>query len=64
MGEERACADDCSGVCTADVCKLPAGEERLFRVDEETQVKGVCHWQRDEENFAGSQEPARGFFDP
>ena len=24
---------------------LPAGEERLFRVDAETQVKGVCHWQ-------------------
>ena len=26
---------------------LPAGEGRLFRVDEETQVKGVCHWQED-----------------
>ena len=26
---------------------LPAGEERLFCVDEETQVKGVCHWQED-----------------
>jgi predicted alpha/beta-fold hydrolase len=24
---------------------LPAGEERLFRVDAETQIKGVCHWQ-------------------
>jgi predicted alpha/beta-fold hydrolase len=24
---------------------LPHGEERLFRVDEETQLKGVCHWQ-------------------
>ncbi|MGB7845979.1 MAG: alpha/beta fold hydrolase, partial [Candidatus Acidiferrum sp.] len=24
---------------------LPAGEERLFRVDAETQLKGVCHWQ-------------------
>jgi uncharacterized protein len=23
---------------------LPAGEERLFRVDAETQLKGVCHW--------------------
>jgi hypothetical protein len=22
-----------------------AGDERLFRVDEETQLKGVCHWQ-------------------
>ena len=27
---------------------LPAGEERLFRVDAETQVKGMCHWQREE----------------
>ena len=26
---------------------LPAGEERLFRVDAETQIKGVCHWQKD-----------------
>jgi uncharacterized protein len=24
---------------------LPAGEEKLFRVDGETQLKGVCHWQ-------------------
>src|SRR5208337_2486338 len=24
---------------------LPEGEERLFRVDRETQLKGVCHWQ-------------------
>jgi len=24
---------------------LPRGEERLFRVDEETQIKGVCHFQ-------------------
>ncbi len=24
---------------------LPEGEERLFRVDAETQLKGVCHWQ-------------------
>jgi predicted alpha/beta-fold hydrolase len=24
---------------------MPVGEERLFRVDEETQLKGVCHWQ-------------------
>jgi predicted alpha/beta-fold hydrolase len=24
---------------------LAAGEERLFRVDAETQLKGVCHWQ-------------------
>jgi predicted alpha/beta-fold hydrolase len=24
---------------------LPLGEERLFRVDGETQLKGVCHWQ-------------------
>jgi len=25
---------------------LPEGEERLFRVDSETQLKGICHWQR------------------
>jgi uncharacterized protein len=24
---------------------LPAREERLFRVEAETQIKGVCHWQ-------------------
>lgn len=24
---------------------LPAGEERLFRVDEDSQLKGICHWQ-------------------
>lgn len=24
---------------------LPRGEERLFRVDPETQLKGMCHWQ-------------------
>src|SRR5260221_5140963 len=24
---------------------LPEGEERLFRVDAETRLKGVCHWQ-------------------
>ena len=24
---------------------MPVGEERLFRVDQETQLKGVCHWQ-------------------
>jgi predicted alpha/beta-fold hydrolase len=24
---------------------LPEGEERLFRVDAETQLKGICHWQ-------------------
>ncbi|HYA62445.1 MAG TPA: alpha/beta fold hydrolase [Candidatus Sulfotelmatobacter sp.] len=32
---------------------LPVGEERLFRVDGETQIKGVCHWQR--EKPQGSQ---------
>ncbi len=31
---------------------LPEGEERLFRVDAETQLKGICHWQREE---AGSR---------
>ncbi len=24
---------------------LPVGQERLFRVDEDSQLKGVCHWQ-------------------
>jgi hypothetical protein len=24
---------------------LPAAQERLFRVDDETQLKGMCHWQ-------------------
>src|SRR5579864_3194139 len=24
---------------------LPEGEKRLFRVDAETQLMGVCHWQ-------------------
>jgi uncharacterized protein len=23
---------------------LPAGEERLFRIDGQTQIKGLCHW--------------------
>jgi len=32
---------------------LPAGEERLFRVDAETQLKGVCHWQREEGSQTG-----------
>jgi predicted alpha/beta-fold hydrolase len=32
---------------------LPEGEERLFRADAETQLKGICHWQR--ERTAGSQ---------
>ncbi len=31
---------------------LPEGEERLFRVDAETQLKGICHWQRE---AAGSE---------
>lgn len=26
---------------------VPGGEGRLFRVDSETQIKGVCHWQVD-----------------
>jgi len=25
---------------------LPGGDERLFRVESETQLRGVCHWQR------------------
>jgi predicted alpha/beta-fold hydrolase len=24
---------------------LPAGDEKLFRVDDATQLKGICHWQ-------------------
>lgn len=24
---------------------LPTGEERLFRIDEQTQLRGFCHWQ-------------------
>jgi len=24
---------------------LPAGKERLFRIDAETQIQGLCHWQ-------------------
>jgi uncharacterized protein len=24
---------------------LPTGEERLFRIDQQTQLRGVCHWQ-------------------
>jgi uncharacterized protein len=24
---------------------LPAGQDRLFRIDEQTQLRGVCHWQ-------------------
>src|ERR1700741_5415134 len=44
-----------------------AGEERLFRVDAETQLKGMCHWQREEP--AGSQtrpgrSEARPLHDP
>src|SRR6202030_3861014 len=31
---------------------LPEGEERLFRADAETQLKGICHWQR---AMAGSE---------
>ena len=44
MVEERACADDRGGVCAAEVC-VAGGEARLFRVDAETQLKGMCHWQ-------------------
>jgi len=32
---------------------LPRGEERLFRVDAETQLKGLCHWRR--EGLRGTQ---------
>jgi predicted alpha/beta-fold hydrolase len=36
--------------------ELPTGESRLFRVDADSQVKGVCHWQWEEE--AGSRNRA------
>ncbi len=36
---------------------LSEGEERLFRVDAETQLKGICHWQREE--VAGAEEEKR-----
>jgi uncharacterized protein len=36
---------------------LPAGEERLFRVDAETQLKGLCHWQKDGERAARRDLP-------
>jgi len=26
--------------------RLPRGQERLFRVEEESQLKGICHWQQ------------------
>jgi len=32
---------------------LPAGEERLFRVDAETNLQGVCHWLREEPFLEG-----------
>ncbi len=35
---------------------MPEGEERLFRVDGETELKGICHWQR--EQAEGSQTRA------
>ena len=36
---------------------LPEGEERLFRVDAETQLKGICHWQRDK--LQGEDPPSK-----
>ena len=32
---------------------LPVGEERLFRVDAETQLKAICHWQREKQTRPG-----------
>ncbi|HUL34210.1 MAG TPA: alpha/beta fold hydrolase [Candidatus Eisenbacteria bacterium] len=33
---------------------LPAGEERLFRVDVETELKGICHWQGEKPEGSGT----------
>jgi uncharacterized protein len=38
---------------------LPSGEERLFRVDAETQLKGLCHWQREGARGSGDPRPRR-----
>jgi uncharacterized protein len=38
---------------------LPPGEERLFRVDAETQLKGLCHWQREGARGSGDPGPRR-----
>jgi uncharacterized protein len=38
---------------------LPAGEERLFRVDAETQLKGLCHWQREGARGGAESAPRR-----
>jgi len=35
---------------------LPEGEERLFRVDPETQLKGWCHWQGKEPFLEGQDQ--------
>jgi predicted alpha/beta-fold hydrolase len=38
-------AQTIAGAFARRTFSMPRGEERLFRVDAETQLKGVCHWQ-------------------
>ena len=38
-------AQTIAGAFVRRTFSMPRGEERLFRVDAETQLKGVCHWQ-------------------
>jgi uncharacterized protein len=40
-------AQTMAGAFVPRTFSLPGGEERLFRVDAETQLKAVCHWQRE-----------------
>src|ERR1700752_1347974 len=34
---------------------LPKGKERLFRVDAESQLKGVCHWHGEKPRGSGAR---------
>jgi predicted alpha/beta-fold hydrolase len=38
-------AQTIAGAFARRTFSMPRGEERLFRVDSETRLKGVCHWQ-------------------
>jgi uncharacterized protein len=38
-------AQTIAGAFVRRTFSLPAGEDRLFRVDAETQLRGLCHWQ-------------------
>lgn len=40
-------AQTIAGAFARRTFSMPGGQERLFRVDSETQLKGVCHWQAD-----------------